>query len=86
VWNVALDVHLGLLPLRGGGQGHHPEDTRACALGDAFDNAALSGGIAAFEEHADLGAADLHPLLHLDELDLELLQLLLKFLAAHSGL
>ena len=74
---------LGLLPLGGCRQGYHPEDTRACAFGDAFDDAALAGGIAAFEEKTDLGTADLHPLLHLDELDLELLQLLLEFLAAH---
>ena len=82
---VALDVHLRLLALGRRGQRDHAEDARAGALGDALDDAALAGGIAAFEQHADLGAAGLDPLLHLDQLDLELLQLPLEFLAAQSG-
>ena len=39
---------------------------RARPLGDALDDAALASRIAAFEEHADLGAAGLHPLLQPD--------------------
>src|SRR5690606_22523372 len=83
VRDVALDIHLGLFPFCGRWQGYQPEDTRAGALGDPLDDTALAGSITAFEEHADLGAGCLYPLLHLDELNLEVDQFLLEFLAAH---
>src|SRR5882724_2870525 len=75
--HVALRVELRLLALGGGGEGDHPEDARAHALGDGFDGPALAGAVAALEDDTDLEAFMLDPLLELDELDVQLGQLLL---------
>jgi hypothetical protein len=50
---------------------HDAADARVERLGDALDDAALAGGVAALEQADDLEAAGLDPLLELDQLDLE---------------
>ncbi len=82
--NVALDVHLRLLALGRRRQRHDAEDARAGAFRDPLDDATLAGRVASFEQHADLGPADLDPLLQLDELNLKGLQLPFKLLVAHA--
>ena len=82
--HVALHVHLALLALRRRGQRHDAEHARAHALGDRLDRPALAGGVAAFEDDADLQALRHDPLLQLDELDVQALELLLVFLPAHA--
>jgi hypothetical protein len=86
IGHVALKIHLRFFPLGGRRQHHDPENTRADAFGDALDHAALPGCVAPFEQHADLGAGGLHPLLQIDKLDLELLHLLLELLGAQLWL
>ena len=41
------------------------------ALGDALDDTALSGGIPTLEQDADLQAPKTHPLLHLQQFELQ---------------
>ena len=79
---VALDVHLRLLALGRRGQGDDAEVARAHALGDRLDRAALARGVAALEDDAHLQAGVDHPLLHLHQLDVQLLELLRVFLVA----
>ena len=81
MWNVALGVHLRLLALGRRGKRDHPEDARAHPLGHGFDRAALAGAVAPFEEDADLEALVHHPLLELDELDMQPREFLLVFLS-----
>jgi hypothetical protein len=50
-------------------------DARVQRLGDALDDAALAGGIAALEQHADPEALQAHPFLHLEQLELQAHQL-----------
>ena len=83
VRHVALEVHLRFLTLRRRRQRHHTEDARADPLGDAPDHAALAGGIAALEHHADLRPGVLDPFLQLDQLVLQLASALLEIFAAH---
>ena len=82
VRQVALHVHLALLALGRRGQRDDAEHARAHALGDRLDGAALAGAVAAFEDDADLEPFVLDPLLQLDELDVQLLELLVVVLAA----
>src|SRR5262249_28776486 len=81
VWQGALDVHLALLPLAWRGQRDHAEHARTQPLGDRLDAAPLAGAVAALEHHADLEPLVLHPLLELDQLDVELLERLVVVLA-----
>ena len=83
--HVALDVHLRFLALGRRRQRDHAKDARADAFGDALDRSTLAGGVAAFEDDADLGAGGFHPLLELDQLDLKRFQLLLELLAPSSA-
>ena len=71
VSEVALDIHLGLLALGRRRQRHHPEDPRADPLGQALDDPALAGGVAAFEDDDDPRARSLHPGLQMRDLDLK---------------
>src|ERR1044072_2548435 len=75
---VALEVPLRLLALGRRGERRDPPHARARALRDALDDTALAGGVAAFEDHDDLRALDLHPLLHEHELALQAPELLLE--------
>ena len=72
---VALHVHLALLALGRRRQRDDAKHARAHALGDRLDRAALAGAVAALEHDADLESLVLHPLLQLDQLDVQLLEL-----------
>ena len=75
VRQIALDVHLALLPLGRRGQRDDPEHARTHPLGDGLDGAALPGAVAALEDDADLESLVLDPLLELDQLHVEPLEL-----------
>src|SRR4029453_10685469 len=82
VREIALHVHLALLPVRRRRQRHYPEHAWADALGEGLDRAALAAGVAALEHDHDPLAGGLHPLLQVAELDLQLTHLLLVALRA----
>jgi hypothetical protein len=63
VLEIALDVHLALLPFRGRGQCDDANDAWADTLSDRLDDAALAGRIAAFEDDDDALARMPHPVL-----------------------
>src|SRR5262249_52491877 len=67
--NVALSIHLRLLPLGRCGKRDHPEHPRAYPLGHRLDRAALAGAVASLKEDANLQTLVHHPLLELDKLD-----------------
>ena len=71
VGHVALEIPLRALALAGGRQRRDAADPRIEALRDALDDAALAGGVAAFEDHDDLELLVLHPVLQLDQLALQ---------------
>jgi hypothetical protein len=52
-------------------QRHHACAARVQVLGEPLDRAALSGGVAALEEHHDPLTGVLDPGLHLEQLDLQ---------------
>src|SRR5262245_29405166 len=79
---LALRVHLGLLPVGRRRQGDHPEDAGADALGDRLDGPALPRPVPALEDDDDLQALVLDPFLELAELGLELEELLSVLLPA----
>src|SRR4029453_4086081 len=81
---IALEVDLALLALRGGGQGDGAKHARADAFGDALDHTPFAGGIATLEQNNDLGPGVLDPELQLDEFSLQALQLLLVGLAVEA--
>ena len=83
--HVTLDVHLALLALGRRRQRHHAEDARTDPLGDGLDGAALAGAVAALEDDADLESLMTHPLLELDQLDMELRQFLRVLLRLQFG-
>ena len=86
VRDVALEVPLRLLALgRRAGSATTRHDARVRALGDALDDAALAGRVAALEDHDDLQALRLDVLLHDHELALELAQLPVELGAPHSS-
>jgi hypothetical protein len=76
VLHVALEVPLPALPLGGGAEGDHAAVPRVQALGDALDDPALAGSIAAFEDHDDAVPLEAHRLLELEELELQPRELL----------
>ncbi len=69
--HVTLDVHLRLLTLARRRQRDVFEHTRARALGDPPDRAALARGIQTLEHDAHLGAGRFDPLLHRHQLALQ---------------
>ena len=84
--DVALKVPLGGFTLGRSRQRHDPSDTWTQVLGDALDDTALTGGVAALEDDDDLQALMLDPFLKLDELELQIEQLLLVLLVAQAVL
>ena len=72
VGDVALEVPLGPLALGRGGQGDDGRAARVQRLGDALDRAALARRVAALEDHHDLQALLLDPVLQPDQLELQL--------------
>src|SRR5579864_865335 len=71
VRDVPLQVPLRLLALTRPGQRHHRGPARVQVLGEPLDRPALAGRIAALEHDYDPLPGGLHPVLQLDELDLE---------------
>src|SRR5215468_1216574 len=81
--HVALDVELGLLAVRGRGKGHVPVNARVCTGSNPADHTTLACCVSPFKNYDDPRPRSLNPPLQMSKLDLELRQLLLKFLAAH---
>ena len=69
--HVTLEVPLSPLPLGRLGQRHDRGPARVQVLGEALDRAALAGRVAALEDDHDALPGGLHPVLQLDQLDLE---------------
>ena len=67
---VRLEGHRGCNPGRRR-QGDDAKDARTDTFGDGLDRAALAGTIAPLENDADLQALVHHPLLNLDQLDMQ---------------
>jgi hypothetical protein len=63
VFDIALEVPLGLLALGRLGEGDDADGAGRGALGDALDDTALAGGAAAFEDDQDLQTLLLNPVL-----------------------
>src|SRR5262249_54378062 len=80
VRDVALRVHLRFFALGRSGKRDHPENARTYPLGHGLDRTALAGAVAPLEEDADLQPLVHHPLLELDELDMQPRELLLVLL------
>ena len=74
--DVALEIPLRALALARRRQRRDAADARIEPLGDALDDAALAGGVAAFEQHDDLELLVHDPVLQLDQLALQPEQLL----------
>jgi hypothetical protein len=81
VLDVALEIPLRPLFLCRRRERDHPAITRVEQRHDPFDDTALAGGVAAFEEDDDAQVSIPDPLLELDELDLEASELLVVLLA-----
>ena len=62
-----------------------PEDARARTSSDTADYAAFARRVPALEDHDDACPLVFDPRLQAGQLDLELRELLLEFLAAHLG-
>ena len=75
--NVALEVPLARLAVSRLGQSFDAASTRVQVLRNALDGGTLAGGVAAFHDNDHAGAGLNDPLLHLDELCLEALELVL---------
>src|SRR5262249_32100430 len=79
--HVALDIHLALLAIGGGGQRHDTEYARTDTLGDRANRAALPRAVTAFKDQDNPCSLGLHPGLKMTQLDLKLVQFLVIFLA-----
>ena len=75
--DVALEVPLRLLAIARLGERRDAHHARVEVLGHALDGAALAGRVTALEDHRDAQARVPDPLLQLDELDLQPVQLVL---------
>jgi hypothetical protein len=75
--DVSLRIQLRPLTFRRRRQRDMSEDARADALHDAMNYSAFTGGVASLENHYNLRASGLHPVLHLDQLGLKFVELLL---------
>src|SRR5262249_39753474 len=69
--NIALEIPLPTLLLGGRAERDYAADARVEARGDALNDAALAGRIPALEDDDDLEALQAHPLLQLDEFELQ---------------
>jgi hypothetical protein len=81
VLDVALEIPLRPLFLCRRRERDHPAIAWVEQRHDPLDDAALAGGVAAFEEDYDAQVSIPDPLLELDELDLKAPQLLVVLLA-----
>src|SRR5581483_4893574 len=82
---VTLHIHLRLLAIGRCGQRNESKDTRAHALGDGSDGAALAGCVASLEHNDNAFAGLLDPVLQRAKLGLKLAQLLLIVFALKLG-
>jgi hypothetical protein len=80
MWDVPLDVHLRLFPLRRSRQRDYAEHTRTDTFRDCLDRAAFSGGVVSLKDNADFCPCVLYPPLQLDQLDMELGEFAFVFL------
>ena len=71
VRHITLEVPLGLFPLARLHQRHDRRAAGVQVLGEPLDRAALAGRVAALEHDDDPLPGGLHPVLQLDELDLQ---------------
>src|SRR5665648_773416 len=83
MFDIPLEVPLRLLAVARSGQGGDAHDARVQVFREALDGATLAGGVAALEDDRDPQALVLDPLLELDELDLQLVELRFVGLALH---
>ncbi|OEG05627.1 hypothetical protein BFG06_21290 [Aeromonas caviae] len=83
--HVALEVPLGTLPIRGGGQGGDPADPGVEGLGDRLDDAPLARGVAPLEQHHHFEPLLLDPLLQLDQLLLQVGEVMFVGLLVQTG-
>ena len=74
--DIALKIPLAALALGRRAERHDAADARVQALGDALDDAALAGRVAALEDDHDPEALQADPFLQLDELELQMGELL----------
>ena len=70
--DVALKIPLAALAFRRRAERHDAADARVQALGDALDDAALAGCVAALEDDDDPQALQADPFLQLDEFELQM--------------
>jgi len=75
VLHIALEVPLRALDTGGHAEGHHSRATGVQRLDEALDDPALAGGVTAFEEDDDARPHLLDPILQLDQLSPNPLQL-----------
>jgi hypothetical protein len=83
VLDVPLEVPLRPLPLRRRGQRDDLRDAGVQVLGDPLDRPALARGVAALEDHDEPLPGRADPLLHLDQLLLQVQQLGLVEVLVH---
>ena len=86
VTDVALQVKLGLFPVRGRRQRHHAEHPRTDPLGQRADTAAFSRRVAPFKHDDDALALRFHPILERAQLGLKFAQCFGVMLAFHPHL
>ncbi|MCW2542050.1 MAG: hypothetical protein JWN95_3775 [Frankiales bacterium] len=82
--DITLEVPLRLFTLGWLFQSDHAGSAGIQMLGEAFDGAALAGGIPAFEDQDDFLAAGFNPVLQLQQFDLKCPLALLVLAAGHS--
>ena len=82
---VALQVHLGLLPVGGGRQGDDPEHARTETLGDRANRAPFSCPVTSLEHDDDAQALLLDPPLQMAQPHLQLPQFLLVLRSFHRS-
>ncbi|MNI97532.1 hypothetical protein D3C73_1561950 [compost metagenome] len=69
--DVALGIHLALFPLGRCRQCDNTEHPRTDPLGDGLDGATFASAIASLEDNADFQTLGHHPLLQLDQFDVQ---------------
>jgi hypothetical protein len=83
VWDVALEVPLGALPLGRRGQRDDAAVARVERVDDPLDCPALAGGVSALEDDDELVTAVANPIEHVHELDPQPRQGLLELATLH---
>ena len=81
VWNISLNVHLGLFTFGRCRQCNQSEYSRADSFGNSFDDSALASSVATLENHHDLEFFVLDPELQFHQLGLEFRKMPLELFA-----